>query len=84
MRKKITYACAGTCSTQVEIELEDGIIRNAAFTGGCHGNTQGIAALVRGLRDEEAIARLKGIDCRGRGTSWPDQLARALEEAQGE
>ena len=61
--------------------LEDGVIRHVAFTGGCHGNTQGIAALVRGMRAEEAVARLKGIDCRGRGTSCPDQLAKALEEA---
>ena len=75
------HTCAGTCSTQIAIELEDGVIRDVAFTGGCHGNTQGIAALVRGLRVEEAVARLKGIDCRGRGTSCPDQLARALEQA---
>ena len=81
MNKKITYTCAGTCSQQVEIEMEDGVIRRAAFVGGCHGNTQGIATLVCGMRAEEAIARLKGIDCRGRGTSCPDQLARALEEA---
>lgn len=75
------HSCVGTCSTQIAIELEDGVIRNVAFTGGCHGNTQGIAALVRGMRVEEAVARLKGIDCRGRGTSCPDQLARALEQA---
>lgn len=75
------HSCVGTCSTQIVIELEDGVIRNVAFTGGCHGNTQGIAALVRGMRVEEAVARLKGIDCRGRGTSCPDQLARALEQA---
>ncbi len=81
MNKKISYACAGTCSKQVDIELEDGVIRHVAFTCGCHGNTQGIAALVRGMRAEEAVARLKGIDCRGRGTSCPDQLAKALEEA---
>ncbi|MCM1150560.1 MAG: TIGR03905 family TSCPD domain-containing protein [Alistipes sp.] len=81
MTQKITYPCKGTCSQQVEIELEDNIIRRAAFTGGCHGNTQGIAALVRGMKAEEAIARLKGIDCRGRGTSCPDQLACALEKA---
>ncbi|MDE5707908.1 MAG: TIGR03905 family TSCPD domain-containing protein [Alistipes sp.] len=83
MIEKITYPCEGTCSQQVEIELEDGIIRRAAFLGGCHGNTQGIAALVCGMKAEDAIARLKGIDCRGRGTSCPDQLARALEKALG-
>ncbi len=81
MTRKIIYPCVGTCSTQITIELEDGIIREVAFTGGCHGNTQGVAALVHGMRAEEAVARLKGIDCRGRGTSCPDQLARALEQA---
>ena len=84
MTTKITYPCHGTCSQQVEIELEEGIIRRAAFVGGCSGNTQGIAALVCGLKAEEAIARLKGIDCRGRGTSCPDQLACALEEMLAE
>ena len=78
MIRKITHACEGTCSRQIEIEVEDGIVRSVAFTGGCHGNTQGIAALVRGMKVEEAIARLEGIDCRGKGTSCPDQLARAL------
>ena len=76
---KTTYTCKGTCSQAIEIEVEEGVIRHVAFIGGCHGNTQGIAALVRGMRVEEAVARLKGIDCRGRGTSCPDQLACALE-----
>ena len=76
---KTTYTCKGTCSQAIEIEVEEGVIRHVAFIGGCHGNSQGIAALVRGMRVEEAVARLKGIDCRGRGTSCPDQLARALE-----
>jgi len=79
MIEKTTYSCVGTCSQQIEAEIEDGIIRSVAFIGGCHGNTQGIAALVRGMKAQDAIARLKGIDCRGRGTSCPDQLARALE-----
>ena len=82
MIRKITHACEGTCSRQIEIEVEDGIVRSVAFTGGCHGNTQGIAALVSGMRAEEAIARLEGIDCRGKGTSCPDQLARALKTAR--
>ncbi|MDE6445734.1 MAG: TIGR03905 family TSCPD domain-containing protein [Alistipes sp.] len=84
MTRKLTYPCVGTCSTQIAIELEGDTIRSVSFTGGCHGNTQGIAALVRNLPAAEAIARLKGIDCRGRGTSCPDQLARALEQALGE
>ncbi len=81
MTRKLTYPCVGTCSKQIEIELEGDVIRSVEFAGGCHGNTQGIAALVEGMRAEEAVARLKGIDCRGRGTSCPDQLARALEQA---
>lgn len=76
-----TYPTLGTCSRQIDIELEDGIIRNVTFTGGCHGNTQGIAALVRGMKAADAIARLEGIDCRGKGTSCPDQLAKALRLA---
>lgn len=75
------YPCTGTCSRQVEITLEEDTIRNVMFVGGCHGNTQGIAALVRGMKAADAIARLEGIDCRGRGTSCPDQLARALKQA---
>ena len=81
MIRKITHACEGTCSRQIEIEVEDGIVRSVAFTGGCHGNQQGVAALVRGMKAAEAVARLEGIDCRGRGTSCPDQLAKALKKA---
>ena len=77
MTRHISYPTLGTCSRQIDIELEDGIIRSVTFTGGCHGNTQGIAALVRA----DAIARLEGIDCRGKGTSCPDQLAKALRQA---
>ena len=81
MTRHISYPPLGTCSRQIDIELEDGIIRNVTFTGGCHGNTQGIAALVRGMKAADAIARLEGIDCRGKGTSCPDQLAKALRQA---
>ena len=81
MLQEITYTCTGTCSRQIDVAVEDGIIRRVAFTGGCHGNTQGVAALVRGMKAEEAIARLEGIDCRGKGTSCPDQLSRALRQA---
>lgn len=80
MMKKICYPCVGTCSRQVDVEVEGGVIVRVAFTGGCHGNTQGIAALTRGMKVEEAIARLEGIDCRGKGTSCPDQLAKALKQ----
>ncbi len=81
MTRHISYPTLGTCSRQIDIELEDGIIRSVTFTGGCHGNQQGIAALVRGMTAAEAVARLEGIDCRGRGTSCPDQLAKALKKA---
>ncbi len=80
MIKKFTHTCAGTCSRQIEIELEEGVIRRVQFVGGCDGNTQGVAALVCGMRAEEAAARLRGIDCRGKGTSCPDQLAKALDD----
>ena len=73
------YVPSGVCSRNIEIEVEDGIIQSVKFTGGCNGNTQGIGALIKGMKVEEAIKRLKGIDCNGRGTSCPDQLAIALE-----
>ena len=79
--KQINYKTSGVCSREIRIEVEDGIITSCAFIGGCHGNTQGVAALVVGMKVEDAIARLSGIDCRGRGTSCPDQLAKALSEA---
>ena len=82
MVQKITHHCQGTCSRQIDIDIEEGIVRNVAFTGGCHENTQGVAALVRGMKVEEVIARLEGIDCHGKGTSCPDQLARALKNAR--
>lgn len=81
MTQRISYPTQGTCSRQIDIELQDGLIRSVTFTGGCSGNTQGVAALVRGMKPAEAIARLEGIDCRGKGTSCPDQLAKALKQA---
>ncbi|MBQ8213462.1 MAG: TIGR03905 family TSCPD domain-containing protein [Clostridia bacterium] len=77
---QFTYRTKGVCSRAIEIEIEDGIINRVEYIGGCHGNTQGVAALIRGMRVEDAIERLSGIDCRGRGTSCPDQLSRALRE----
>jgi len=50
MTQKITHVCQGTCSRQIDVELENGVVRSVSFTGGCHGNTQGIAALVRGMK----------------------------------
>ncbi len=73
------YTTQGVCATQIDFDVVDEKVTNVKFTMGCMGNTQGVAALVEGMNIEEAIRRLKGIDCRGRGTSCPDQLARALE-----
>ena len=68
------------CSKQLDIELEGDVIRSVRYTGGCHGNTQGIGALLVGMKKADVIARLEGINCKGRGTSCPDQLARALKQ----
>lgn len=77
-----TYFPTGVCSRQMNIEIdENGIIKNCEIIGGCAGNTFGICQLVKGMNAEEAVKRLKGIDCRGRGTSCPDQLSIAIEEA---
>lgn len=75
----MTYKTQGVCSQLIDIEVEDGRIQSVKFTGGCHGNLQGISALVKGMTVEEAVSRLKGIRCRDKATSCPDQLARALE-----
>lgn len=76
-----TYIPSGVCSRMIQVEIEDDIIVNCHFMGGCSGNTQGVARLVTGMDVYDAIDKLKGIDCGGRGTSCPDQLANALEEA---
>ena len=74
------YKTKGTCSTSIDVELKDGVIDSVKFTGGCNGNLQRISALVKGMKPEEAISRLKGIRCGFKPTSCPDQLAHALEE----
>lgn len=78
---KFTYTPHGVCSAQIDFEIDDGIVKNISFTRGCNGNTQGIAKLAEGMSADEVIKRLKGTDCGGRGTSCPDQLAKALELA---
>ena len=75
------YKTKGTCSTNIKLELEGNIVKNVVFTGGCHGNLQAIPKLVEGMTVEEVEKRVKGIDCRGRGTSCADQLAKAVREA---
>ncbi len=81
MKKHIEFKTNGTCSRMVVVDVEDGIITDCAFVGGCSGNTQGVAALVKGMPVDEAIKKIKGIRCGMRSTSCPDQLARALEQA---
>ena len=79
VRQVSFLTCGAVCSQQIDIELEGDVVRRVQYTGGCHGNTQGVAALCAGMKKEDVIARLNGIDCKGRGTSCPDQLARALK-----
>lgn len=75
------YIPKGVCSSAIDIELDGNIIKNVKFTGGCHGNLQGISRLVEGMNAEDAIGRLRGIRCGFKNTSCPDQLANALEAA---
>lgn len=77
--KKCSYKPKGVCSRQIDFEIDDGIVRNVRFTGGCNGNLQGIARLVEGMKADEVIEKLEGVNCNGKGTSCPDQLAKALK-----
>ena len=76
-----TYYPKGTCSKQMEVELEDGVIKDVRVLGGCNGNLQGISSLVRGMKAADAIERMRGIRCGFKPTSCPDQLSIALEKA---
>ncbi len=78
---RYTYIPRGVCSRMIEVEIEDDIILECKFMGGCSGNTQGVSKLVEGMDVYEAIEKLEGINCGGRGTSCPDQLSIALKEA---
>lgn len=75
-----TYKTNGVCSSEINFDIKDGAIEKVEFLNGCQGNLLGISALIKGMKVEDAIERLKGIDCRGRGTSCPDQLSKALEQ----
>ncbi len=81
MQKHIDYRTHGTCSRMVSVDIEDGVITDCKFVGGCAGNTQGISRLVVGMRVEDAISKIKGIKCGFKDTSCPDQLAKALEQS---
>ena len=76
---RFTYRTRGVCAREIEITLENDTIAEVKFLGGCSGNTQGVAALVKGMKVEEAIAKLEGIRCGFKSTSCPDQLAIALK-----
>lgn len=76
-----TYTPKGVCSRRMTVELKDGVIRDVRIEGGCNGNLQGISRLVTGMKAEDAIARMRGIQCGGKPTSCPDQLAAALTQA---
>lgn len=77
-----SFQTKGTCATRIQFDIVDGKVTHVQFTGGCSGNTQGVARLVEGMDKEEAIRRLEGIRCRSKPTSCPDQLAKALKECQ--
>jgi uncharacterized protein (TIGR03905 family) len=79
---KHTYKTQGTCSKEIIVDVEDGVIRDVEFYGGCNGNLQGICSLVRGMKVDEVLGRLEGIRCGYRNTSCPDQLCKALREIQ--
>lgn len=79
--KKSVFPTCGVCSQAIVIELtDDNVVNSVEFIGGCQGNTQGVASLAKGMKAEEVISRLGGINCGRKGTSCPDQLARALRQ----
>jgi len=73
-----SYKTSGVCSSTINFEIKDNIVENVEFIGGCAGNLFGIGQLVKGMPIDDVIAKLKGIDCRSKGTSCPDQLSKAL------
>lgn len=75
----VTLKTQGTCAQEISFKIEKDVITDVKFHGGCDGNTKGLENLIKGLKPEEVVQKLKGIDCRGRGTSCPDQLATLLE-----
>lgn len=80
-KQRITYTPqGGVCSKLMIVDVEDGVISDVQIVGGCHGNGQGMCALLKGMQAKEVIKRLEGIDCHGRGTSCPDQMAQALKQ----
>ena len=79
----IKYTPRGVCPRHMEVDIEDGVIQAVRVMGGCSGNLQGICSLLKGMTVEEAVGRMEGIRCGMKPTSCPDQLAKALKEAEG-
>lgn len=77
---KATYKTQGTCSTTIELDIEDDVVKEVFFWGGCNGNLQGITRLVRGMKVADVLEKLEGVRCGSRSTSCPDQLCKALHE----
>ncbi len=77
-----TYQTKGTCSREIHFEIEDNILKNVEFVGGCNGNLKGIGSLVEGMDIDDVISRQEGTCCGGKPTSCPDQLATALKQAK--
>ena len=75
----VNFTPKGVCARNMSFDIENGVIRNLKVMGGCNGNLQGIASLVEGMKIEDVVSRLEGIDCGGKGTSCPDQLAKAVK-----
>ncbi len=78
MSEVIQYETSGVCCGLMQVKINNDIIEDAQFFGGCNGNLQGIKSLIKGMNIDDVIAKLKGIDCGGKGTSCPDQLAKCL------
>ncbi len=77
-----TFIPRGVCARKITFDIEGNTVRNVRFSGGCSGNTQGLAKLAEGMDADELIERLSGIRCGFKGTSCPDQLAKAVAEAK--
>ena len=77
----IDYKTKGTCSRRMVVEVEDGVVQSLQVYGGCDGNLKGICSLLKGMKAQDAIGRMRGTTCGNRPTSCPDQIAQALEEA---
>lgn len=76
----VNYKTQGTCSREINITVEDGIVMDVEFIGGCNGNLKGISRLVKGMKVEDVIAKVEGTTCGSKSTSCPDQLAQALKQ----